>query len=175
MDAGEDGENREEPPVGPASGAGPAHSSRPLPRPSRAAAGVGIAATVIGVAIGTTALIRDPGPAMSGPRTLDAITVTSELPAVLPLSDPEVLALLDRRPDFGALAAPARRGSCLAGLGYPVATHVLGAQPVEVRGRPAILLLLPGDSSRTVIALAVAPNCSSADTGLLVDTTVARP
>ena len=79
------------------------------------------------------------------------------------------------RLDFGALAAPGRRGSCLAGLGYPASTRVLGAQPVEVRGRPAILLLLPGDAIRTVIALAVAPSCSSADTGLLVDTTVARP
>ncbi|MBS9533774.1 hypothetical protein KIH27_09275 [Mycobacterium sp. M1] len=173
MDAGTDPEDT---PVHPVRAARPAHSSRPLPRPSRrTAAGVGIAATVIAVAIGTTALIRDPGPTASGPRTVDAITVTGEPPAVLPLSDPEVLALLDRDPDFGALAAPGRRASCLAGLGYPAATRVLGAQPIEVHGRPAILLLLPGDSARTVIALAVAPQCSSADTGLLVNTSVARP
>ena len=37
------------------------------------------------------------------------------------------------------------------------------------------LLILPGDTPGTAAALAVRPNCSSADTGLLADTTIRRP
>lgn len=166
MDAGdEDGRGRFE---------RPAHSSRPLPRPGRIAAGVGITATVIAIGVGTMALIRYPGDTPSSPRSLDAITVASEPASWLPLSEPEVLALLDQTPEFGALADAGRRTSCLAGLGYPASTRVLGARPVEIRGHPAILLVLPGDASGTVIALAVAPHCSSADTGLLADATIHR-
>jgi hypothetical protein len=38
-----------------------------------------------------------------------------------------------------------------------------------------VLLVLPGDTPRELVALAVAPNCSSADTGLIADTMVDRP
>ena len=91
------------------------------------------------------------------------------------LSDQQILALLDNDPDFGPLADPQRRTSCLAGLGYPSAARVLGARPIEIAGRPAILLVLPGDTPGTVTALAVAPTCSSVNTGLLADRIVNRP
>ncbi|EUA29404.1 hypothetical protein I548_2591 [Mycobacterium intracellulare] len=62
-------------------------------------------------------------------------------PMEVPLSADEILGLLDRAPDFGSsggtLSDPARRASCLTGLGYPAATQVLGARPVEVNARPA--------------------------------------
>ncbi|MEB3020068.1 hypothetical protein [[Mycobacterium] crassicus] len=153
----------------------PAHSSRPLPRLNRIAAAVGGAAALLAVGVGTAALIRSPGNTSSAPRSLDAITVASEPSAVLPLSQPEILALLDRSPEYGALADPARRTGCLAGLGYPSSTRILGARPIEINGHPGVVLLLPGDSTGTILALAVAPSCSSADTGLLADTTVRRP
>lgn len=153
----------------------PAHSSRPLPRLNRIAAGVGCAAALLAIGVGTAALIRSPGDTPSGPRSLDAITVASEPAAVLPLSQPELLGLLDRSPEYGALADAARRAGCLAGLGYPASTPILGAREIEISGRAGIVLLLPGDSTGTIIALVVAPSCSSADTGLLADTTVRRP
>lgn len=153
----------------------PAHSSRPLPRLSRIAAGLGGVAALLAIGLGTAALIRLPGDTPSGPRSFDAITVASEPTAVLPLSEPELLELLDRSPEYGPLADPGRRRGCLAGLGYPASTPVLGARPITVNGHAGIVLLLPGASADAIIALAVAPTCSSADTGLLADTTVRRP
>ena len=153
----------------------PAHSSRPLPRLNRITAGVGAAAALLAIGVGTTALIRLPGDTASGPRSFDAITVASEPTAALPLSEPELLELLDRSPEYGPLADAGRRSGCLAALGYPASTPVLGARPITINGHPGIVLLLPAASADTIIALAVAPSCSSADTGLLADTTVRRP
>lgn len=153
----------------------PAHSSRPLPRLNRIAAYTGGAAALLAVGVGTAALIRYPADTTSGPRSLDAITVASEPTAVLPLSEPEILALLDASPEFGPLADATRRAGCLAGLGYPASTPVLGAREITVNGHPGVVLILPGASAGTLVAMAVAPHCSSADTGLLADTTVRRP
>jgi hypothetical protein len=152
----------------------PAHSSRPLPRFNRIAAAAGGAAALLAIGLGTAALIRAPADTPSGPRSFDAITVPSEPTAVLPLSEPEILELLDRSPEYGPLADPARRTGCLAALGYPAATRVLGAREITINGHSGVLLLLPGAATDTIVALAVAPNCSSADTGLLADTTVRR-
>lgn len=153
----------------------PAHSSRPLPRLNRIAVVAGAAAALLAVGLGTAALIRLPGDTPSGPRSFDAITVASEPSPVMPLTEAEILELLDRDPDYGALADRGRRAGCLAALGYPAATPVLGARQITVNGHPGVVLVLPGTSTRTIVALAVAPSCSSADTGLLADTTVRRP
>jgi hypothetical protein len=156
---------------------GAAHSVRPgrLPRSARiAVAGTGLAAVAVAVWLGTSALLKAPAPTPSEPTTIDHITV-SRPPATIPLSDQEILAQLDRVPDFGPLADPQRRASCLAGLGYPADARLLGARPVDIAGRPAVLLLLPGDTPGAVTALAVAPTCSSIDTGLLADRIVNRP
>ena len=153
------------------------HAIRPgrLPRPARVAVGLtGLAAAAVAAWLGTAALITAPAPAPSRPTTAEHITV-SRPPATIPLSDQQILALLDNQPDFGPLADPQRRTSCLAGLGYPSSARVLGARPVQIAGRPAVLLLLPADTPGTVTALAVAPNCSAVDTGLLADRIVNRP
>ncbi len=154
-----------------------AHTVRPgrLPRSARVAVAVaGLAAAAAAVWLGTAALITAPPPTPSRPTTAEHITV-SRPPMTIPLSDQQILALLDGQPDFGPLADPQRRTSCLAGLGYPADARVLGARPVEIAGRPAVLLVLPGDTPGTVAALAVAPTCSSVDTGLLADRIVNRP
>jgi hypothetical protein len=44
-----------------------------------------------------------------------------------------------------------------------------------MRGRPAVLLVLPADTPRTLLALVVEPNCNSAHTGLLANILVTRP
>ncbi|HME77887.1 MAG TPA: hypothetical protein VKI00_20235 [Mycobacterium sp.] len=156
------------------------HAIRPgrLPRPARITVGlaglVGLAAAAVAAWLGTAALITAPPPTPSRPTTAEHITV-SRPPATIPLSDQQILALLDNQPDFGPLADPQRRTSCLAGLGYPSNARVLGARPVQIAGRPAVLLLLPADTPGTVTALAVAPNCSAVDTALLADRIVNRP
>jgi hypothetical protein len=156
---------------------GAAHTARPgrLPRSTRVAvAGAGLAAAAVAAWLGTAALITAPAPTPSRPTTAEHITV-SRPPMTIPLSDQQILALLDDKPDFGPLADPQRRTSCLAGLGYPANARVLGARPVQIAGRPAVLLVLPADTPGSITALAVAPTCSSVDTGLLADRHVDRP
>jgi hypothetical protein len=119
-------------------------------------------------------LIATPAPTSSRPTTAQQITV-SRPPLEIPLSDAQILALLDSRPDYGPLSDPQHRASCLGRLGYPAAAQVLGAQPIEIAGRAAVLLVLPGDAPGNVTALAVAPTCSSLNTGLLANRAVNRP
>jgi hypothetical protein len=160
---------------GPARPSGAAHALRPRSRPTRkVAAAAGVAAAIAAIGVGTVALVHNPAPTPSAPSTAEHITV-SRPPATIPLSPAEILEMLHSRPDYGPLNDPTRRASCLTGLGYSGATEVLGARPVEVSGRPAVLLLLPGDTPDRLTVLAVAPNCSAADTGLLADTAVGRP
>lgn len=158
---------------------GPArHAARSPIRPARlAAAAAGAAALIAAVAVGVPALLRSPATTSSGPGTLATakrITVSRAAP-VIPLSDTELLALLDRAPDLGPLGDPQRRASCLTGLGYRAGAAVLGAEPVHLADRGAVVLLLAGEEPGTLAALMVEPSCSAADTGLLAETRVARP
>ncbi|WP_297700471.1 hypothetical protein [Mycobacterium sp.] len=157
----------------------PAHSARPRLRPGRTIAAVsGLCAVLAAIGFGTVALLNAPEPAPSTSGDIEHITVSTP-PMEIPLSEHEILGLLDRAPDFGpsggSLSDPARRASCLAGLGYPAATPVLGARPVEINARPGIVLLIPGDTPHVLAVYAVSPNCSAADTGLLANTQVPRP
>jgi hypothetical protein len=146
-----------------------------LPRPARlAVAATGLVAVALAVWLGTNALITAPTSTPSRPTTIEHITV-SRPPQTIPLSDQQIVALLDRAPDFGPLTDPRRRASCLAGLGYSADTRVLGARPVDITGHAAVLLVLPGDAPETLAALAVAPSCSAANTGLSADRIVHRP
>jgi hypothetical protein len=150
------------------------HSARPHIRPARVFAGVaGGVAVLAAVALGTAALINAPEPAPSTPATAEHITVSTP-PMAIPLSQAEILGLLHQTPDYGPLTDPARRASCLSGLGYPASTQVLGGRPVEINARPGVLLVLPGDTPDNLAVFAVALNCSAADTGLLANTQVPR-
>ncbi|BBY81109.1 hypothetical protein H7I53_04290 [Mycolicibacterium pulveris] len=158
-----------------AAGAGPAHSVR-RPRLRRLQVlglVVGIGAALVGVVVGVAMLAdtpptsRDPGP------TARSMTVSPSTPPI-PLSDAEILALLDRPADYGPLADPKPLASCLDGLGYSAVTP-LGAGPVDVGGRAGVLLLLPGETDRAVVAVVVPPTCTAAHTGLLASTTLHRP
>lgn len=154
--------------------AGPAHSMRHTPPARLLALVAGICATLVGVAVGGAMVVRAPGPTRSAGPTARSITVSR--PATeLPLSNPQIIGLLSTGPNYGPLADPGQRTSCLSGLGYPAATVVLGAEPVDMDGRPAVLMVLPADTPRMVLALVVAPDCNAAHTGLLANTLVARP
>ena len=155
-----------------------AHSvRRSVPRLRRLqviAAIAGLCAAAVAVGLGTATLLQAPAPTRSAGLTADRITVAAP-ERDIPLSDPEIFGLLSRRPDYGALTDPQRRASCLSGLGYSAATKVLGARPVDMKGRPGVLMVLPGDTPNAFVTLVVGPNCSSADTGLLAETVVRRP
>jgi hypothetical protein len=146
-----------------------------LPRSARLAVALtGLTAVAVAVWLGTRALITAPASMTSRPTTIEHITV-SRPPQTIPLSDQQILAVLDHEPDFGPLTDPRRRASCLSGLGYPANARVLGARPIDIAGHPAVLLLLPGDAPAAVKAVAVAPTCSAANTGLSADRIVTRP
>ncbi|HEY2087460.1 MAG TPA: hypothetical protein VGH54_15770 [Mycobacterium sp.] len=146
-----------------------------LPRSGRlAVAAAGLIAVAVAAWLGTRALITAPASITSRPTTIEHITV-SRPPLSIPLSDQQILALVDHEPDFGPLTDPRRRASCLSGLGYPTNARVLGARPIDIAGHPAVLLVLPGDGPGDVQALAVAPTCSAANTGLSADRIVTRP
>jgi hypothetical protein len=146
-----------------------------LPRSARLAVALtGLTAVAVAAWLGTRALITAPASTTSRPTTIEHITV-SRPPQTIPLSDQQILALLDHEPDFGPLTDPRRRASCLSGLGYPANARALGARPIDIAGRPAVLLVLPGDAPGNVKALAVAPTCSAANTGLSADRIVTRP
>jgi hypothetical protein len=152
-----------------------AHSARPPIRPARVVAvGAGLCATLAAIGFGTVALLHAPAPAPSTPTTAEHITVSAPQ-MVIPLSRSEILALLGRSPDYGALGDPGRRASCLTGLGYPASTQVLGARPIDINARPGELLVLPGDTPNTLAVFAVAENCNAADTRQLASTEVTRP
>jgi hypothetical protein len=157
---------------------GAAHAARPRIRPARLIAGAaGLCALVAAIGVGTTALVRAPGPVPSAPETIRHITVSTPPPAI-PLSPDDINALLHRSPDYGAgggaLVDPARRASCLSGLGLRASTQLLGAQPLEINHRSVVLLVVPGDTPDRLAAFAVAPTCNAADTGLLASTQVPR-
>jgi hypothetical protein len=137
-------------------------------------AAAGLVAAAVAAWLGTRALITGPEPMPSRPTTIEHITVTRH-PQPIPLSDQQILDLLDREPDLGPLTDLHRRASCLAGLGYPANTRVLGARPIDIAGDPAVLLVLPGDAPDAFAALAVGQTCSSANTGLSADRIVHRP
>jgi hypothetical protein len=151
------------------------HSARPHLRSGRVVAAVaGLCAVLAVVGIGTAALINAPSPMPSTSVTAEHITVSTP-PMVVPLSQAEILGLLDRSPEYGPLNDPSHRASCLSGLGYPASTQVLGARPIEINARPGVLLVLPGDTPNNLAVFAVAQNCSAADTGLLANTQIPRP
>jgi|EndMetStandDraft_3_1072993.scaffolds.fasta_scaffold00797_12 hypothetical protein len=152
----------------------PAHSIRHTPRWQVVGLVAGVGAAVVGAVVGGMMLTRGPAPTRPAGPTAETITV-SRSPSDLPLSDPQIVGLLSRSPDYGPLADRQRRESCLSGLGYPAATAVLGAQRVDMHGQPAVLMLLPADTPRTLRVLVVEPGCNSAHTGLLANTLVTRP
>jgi hypothetical protein len=140
-------------------------------RAARFAAVAGVLAAVVGVGLGTAMLLQ-PG---SAPPPTDKREPWPAHAATIPLSPSDIVGLLSQPPQLGALTDPQRLSSCLAGLGYPGSTTVLGATQVDINGTPAVLLVLPGDPPETLSALAVRNNCSAIDTGLIADTHITRP
>lgn len=154
----------------------PAHS---LPRPRlnrRQLLGllIGLTAALAGVVVGVSMLAHGPSARFPAGPTAHSITV-SRPAAPFPLTAPDVTALLTTAPAFGPLTHEARRRACLAGIGYPPATPLLGATPLTDAERADVVLVLPGNSPETVTALLVSADCGAGHGGLSAETEVARP
>lgn len=149
------------------------HAARPPLGPPRAMTVAGAVAATAAVAIGTVALLRTPAADEITP--VRKMTVDSTTPP-FPLSAGDLVWLLGRPPDLGPLADPGRRASCLSGLGYPASAPVLGARPLRAAAdtddADSVILVLEGDDSGRLTAVAVPATCSAADTGLIAETTV---
>ncbi|MBU9763004.1 hypothetical protein FR943_03960 [Mycobacterium sp. TNTM28] len=146
----------------------------PIRRGKLLAAIAGTGAAVVAAVVGVVVLLHPPGSAPSTLTSLGRITVAPP-PAQIGLSDAQLLSLLSARPDLGPLADPHRREGCLAALGYPSDTPILGARPHEVAGRPGVLLVLPADRPDAVVGLVVGADCAAGHPATLADTVVNRP
>jgi hypothetical protein len=153
--------------------AGPAHTDRPL-RGRRVALWCGLAAALTGLCAGVAALTGTSTPTRSTGPTADQITVARRSPP-MPLSDADILGLLHRPSDLGALADPQRWSECLAGLKRDPAVPVLGATPVALAGRPATLVVLPGERPAVLTVLVLDAGCSAADHRPVAEKALPRP
>src|SRR6202021_3379934 len=80
-----------------------------LPRSARLAVALtGLTAIAVAAWLGTRAPVTAPSVTTSRPTTIEHITV-SRPPLTIPLSDQQLLTLLDHEPDFGPLTDPRRR------------------------------------------------------------------
>ena len=116
---------------------------------------------------GTPDLTSNPTSASSSPFP--------RAPTAFPIARDELTALTHRSPDLGPLADPTRRSACLAGLGYPPAIAIRGADQIDIDGAPAVVLLLPAPRPADLVALAVRPDCDTTAPHLVADTTVISP
>lgn len=155
-------------------GTGDHRQNRPALRWRRTAAVTGALAAVLALGIGLVALSggdEATDPAFARTPGTSARHLTARSPA-MPLTDPQILELLRNPPDLGPLSDPQ---SCLDSLDHPAETRILGAAPVTLGTRAAVLLVLPAPDPSSVIAVVVAPDCPATGTGVLARTELARP
>lgn len=155
-------------------GTGHHRQSRPALRWRRVAAVTGALAGVLALGIGLFALSADEdatGPGFARVQETSARHLTARTSA-MPLTDPQILHLLQRPPDLGPLVDPQR---CLNSLDQPAGTRILGAAPVTLGTRAAVLLILPAPDPSSIIAVVVAPDCPDGGTAVLARTVLARP
>jgi hypothetical protein len=141
-------------------------------RSTRPAVVAGAAAGLLAVGIGAVIVLNgsdEPARVSAGPK---AASLTVQRQAGMPWPDRQILDLRTRPPELGALAAPERLRSCLAGLGYAPTTPVLGAATLTMHDRAQMLLLLPKADDGAVMALVVSPGCNASDAGLIADAVI---
>ena len=149
----------------------PAHS---LPRPAVRRAPliglvIGLVAVLTGLVVGATMLLRSPAPRLPPGPTANSITRPAD---PFPLTAPQIDALLATPPDYGPLSDAGRRAACLAALGRPAGTLVLGARPLTGSG---VVLVLPGRDAGVVTAVLVGPRCGAGHSALRASTDIRRP
>ncbi|OMC05114.1 hypothetical protein [Mycolicibacterium fortuitum] len=141
------------------------------------AAVAGAGAAVVAAVVGGLVLMRPTDQAASTLTSLGKITVSPPRGAI-GLSESQMQRLLSVPPDLGPLNDPGRRAACLSALGYPSGVRVLGARPMDVAGRPGVLVLVPPrapEPTGTIDAVVLPTDCDAAHAGSLADTVIKRP
>lgn len=157
----------------PPGGRAASHAARrSVASPRTVALVIGGLSALVATGIGITALRDTAPPTTPAGATADRITV-SRPPVDFPVPRTELLAMLDRPADLSGLSDPAQRAACLSALGRGGSAAVLGADNVDVGGRPAIVVVL-GDGNGTMTALVVAPTCNATDPGVIAETVLVR-
>lgn len=161
-------------PTGWSPGTGHHRQDRPALRWRRAAALTGGLAAVLALGIRFFALPGGEDPAAPGVDRAPATSARhlTARPSAMPLTDAQILQLLQRPPELGPLHDPQ---PCLNSLDPAVGTRILGATPVALDTRAAVLLVLPAPDPSSVLAVVVAPDCPAGDTGVLARTELPRP
>lgn len=145
----------------------PAHAARPR---SARRWPLLLAALLIPCAAAAALQLQSRDQTASAPTSARSITA----PPGLPLPPTELVGLTSQPWDAGPLADPQRRASCLTGLGYPSAT-VLGARVMPINGRPAVVMVLSGDHSADMRAVAVRPDCDARQPNRISEELLPRP
>ena len=134
-------------------------SSRRRPR---AAIVVGLAATVVLAIAVTTAILMPSSGENSSETIADGLVVDPDSTLVVASSEIDasfayrIMADRDTVPLLGSEAL----ADCLAANGFSASSTVLGAAPVELDGRQAVVLVLPQNSATPGLTLlAVGPDC----------------
>ncbi|MFT7021332.1 MAG: hypothetical protein ACJA07_000406 [Rhodococcus sp. (in: high G+C Gram-positive bacteria)] len=134
-------------------------SSRRRPR---AAIVVGLAATVVLAIAVTTAILMPSSGENSSETIADGLVVDPDSTLVVDSSEIDasfayrIMADRDTVPLLGSEAL----ADCLAANGFGASSTVLGAAPVELDGRQAVVLVLPQNSATPGLTLlAVGPDC----------------
>lgn len=139
------------------------------------AATAGAGAAVLAAVVGGAVLMRPAGHTPSTLTSLGQITVSPPRTDI-GLSESQILGLLSTPPELGPLTDPKRRTACLTALDYPSGVQVLGARPLEVAGRPGVLVLVPSTNAPdAVVALVLPADCDTTHPGALAQTVVKRP
>jgi hypothetical protein len=155
----------------------PAPPTAPQRRWKIIAAVTGAGAAALAAVVGGAMLTRPAGHTPSTMTSLGQITVSPPR-GEIGLSEPQILGLLSAPPDLGPLTDPTRRTGCLTALGRPSGVPVLGARPLEVAGRPGVLVLVPAGAPATpdtLVALVLPADCDAEHAGTLAQTVVKRP
>ncbi|MCC8927544.1 hypothetical protein [Rhodococcus sp. I2R] len=134
-------------------------SSRRRPR---AAIAVGLAATVVLAIAVTTAILMPSSGENSSETIADGLVVDPDSTLVVDSSEIDasfayrIMADRDTIPLLGSEAL----ADCLAANGFGASSTVLGAAPVELDGRQAVVLVVPQNSATPGLTLlAVGPDC----------------
>ena len=151
-----------------------ARGSRPRSRRlRRLGALAGLFAAVVAVGLGAVMLVRPPPAPSSGP-TAEHVTVSPRR-TVYRCPTRRSSGCLPTGPTTGR--SPTRNAERPASTAWAIRRPPRCSVPGPWTSPAAlgVLLVLPGDTAKTVVALVVAPNCSAAGTELLASTVVTRP
>lgn len=153
---------------------GPAHAARPSTRLGGRPSPTALLAAAVLLALLATAAVRLAGSVGDTTSTATSARLITAAPRI-PLSAAELVELTLRPAEVGALSDPGRRAYCLTAIGRPATARVLGGRDVQLAGRTATVLVLPGERPGELVAVAVDADCGNRRGKIIAESTVPGP